>query len=89
MKSGPELLLNKANNNHMSIDTQSHSDNYQRTISNGESPIVLTRSVSAATRDLPVDKQLIAKGKILLGKYYNGPDHMHNTKTKGKQTSKK
>ncbi|KAI8057401.1 golgi-body localization protein domain-containing protein [Thamnidium elegans] len=91
-KSVPDPVLhNSSNSNHLTIDTLSHVDNHQRILSTGDSPIVLTRSISAVTRHLHDDDQLTAKGRYLLGKYYNGPTQWlaPKSKMKGKQTFRK
>lgn len=88
--SSSEQKLHNGNNN-LSIDTSSHIDQHQQSTSAGESPIIPTRSVSAATRNLQDEDQLTAKGRYLLGKYYNGPTQWlaPRSKTKGKQNLKK
>jgi hypothetical protein len=88
----PELPLHSSNSNHhLSIDTSSHDDQHQRSISTGDSPIILTRSISTATRHLHDEDQLTSKGRYLLGKYYNGPTQWlaPRSKTKGKQNSER
>jgi hypothetical protein len=91
-KSVPEILLHSSNNIHnLSIDTISSHRHHQRSSSNGDSHVILTRSVSAATRHLKDDDQLTVKGRYLLGKYYNGPTQWlaPGSKMKGKQIFKK
>lgn len=85
------ILHNSSNSHNLTIDTLSHTDIHQRNLSTGDSPIVLTRSISAATRHLHDDDQLTAKGRYLLGKYYNGPTQWlaPKSKMKGKQTFRK
>lgn len=85
------ILHSPSNSHHLTIDTLSHADNHQRSLSTGDSPIVLTRSISAATRHLHDDDQLTAKGRYLLGKYYNGPTQWLAPKSKmrGKQIFRK
>lgn len=86
----PEVVLQvNGGDNHLSIN-DAH-DYHRRNSSSGGSPIVLQRSISAATRHLQDDDQLAVKGRYLLGKYYNGPTQWlaPGSKSKGKQTSKK
>lgn len=90
MKPLPEVVLQvNGGDNHLSINS-SH-DNHVRNSGAGGSPIVLQRSISAATRHLQDDDQLAVKGRYLLGKYYNGPTQWlaPGSKCKGKQISKK
>lgn len=88
-RSVPELLHNQSQ--YLAIETSSHIDPHQRSISGGEPPVVLSRSVLASTRNLHDEDQLTTKGRYLLGKYYNGPTQWlaPRSKTKGKQNSKK
>jgi hypothetical protein len=89
-RSNPDIVLqNSSGDQHLSIN--SFHDNHQRSISSGNSPTVMTRSVSATTRHLQDDDQLAVKGRYLLGKYYNGPTQWlaAGSKSKGKQALKK
>lgn len=90
-RSVPEILLHNSSNSTQNLSIDTASTHHQRSSSNGDSPIIISRSVSAATRHLQEDDQLSVKGKYLLGKYYNGPTQWlaPGSKMKGKQVFKK
>lgn len=71
-----------ANEKRSTLDTNRRLSTESRDTVFKSSSTLLTRTLSNSTQR--EDEQLIAKGKHLLGKYYNGPTQWTGTRLKGR-----